>query len=90
MTISDIKQTLGLSTLRLNWFIAEDGTVTPWLRQWENSSRRAILMHKDVDDLLQNDPTYSNLDIKSETKVGEQGEYTNIVIVAFKPADREY
>lgn len=90
MTITEIKAQLGVEKLGLNWFTAEDGTKTPWLRNWDNSQRRAVLMHKDVDELLQAQPNYSNLDLKRETKTGEKGEYENIVIIAFKPADREY
>lgn len=90
MTISEIKAELGISTLSLNWFVAEDGTQTDWLRSWDNSERRAVLMHKDVDELLQNTPTYATLGLKKETKTGEHGEFTSIVIVAYKPADREY
>ena len=74
----------------LNYFTAEDGTKTAWLRNWDNTQRRAILMHEDVDKILQENPAYATLGLKEEVQQGEQGEFTNVVIVAFKPADRTY
>ena len=91
MTISDIKAELNVASLNLSWFKAEDGTVTDWLREWDNTNRVAVLMHKDVDDILQDNPDYGTLGLKKTVKVGSgDEEFTNYVIVAYKPADRQY
>lgn len=80
MTIEEIKKELDMKSLPFNWFVAEDGTKTDWLRVWNNDSRKAVLMHKDVDDMLQNNPGYDGLHLHKVEKEGEQGKFTNYTI----------
>lgn len=81
MTISEIKAKYNLKRLPFNWFIAEDGTQTEWLRFWDNDNRRAFLMHKDVDSMLQDNLDFDGLFPSEKEKEGEQGKFTNITIV---------
>ena len=87
MTIQEVKDALGVSTLEMNWFVAEDGTETPWLRSWDNTQRVAVLMHKDVHAVIANDANFASLGIKHSSKETAKGAMTTAVIVAYKPAD---
>jgi hypothetical protein len=87
MTIQEIKAELGVSSLELNIFKAEDGTVTDWYRQWKNEDRKAILMHADVLKKVQDNPEFTGLAIKSSSKETDKGPMTTAVIVAYTPAE---
>lgn len=89
MTSAEIKAKLGVETLGLSYHMDQDGKKTDWLRNWDNEKRRAVVMHDDVRKAIQDNPTGDNYGMKEEVKQGEKGEFTNIVIVAYKPSDFE-
>ena len=85
--LAEIKRELGYDTLNLNTVVTESGEKTPWLKQWNNADREAILIHKDTLALIKSKPELSTLGINVQTKVGAQGEYLAKTIVLYNPAE---
>ena len=87
MTIIEIKSKLGIATLELNTAKDKDNNATEWMRHWNNDSREAVSIHKDLVDEIKSDSNISSLGLQTETRTGEKGDYTAYRIVKFKPAE---
>lgn len=95
MNIAQIKATLGMPELQLNTATNADGTPTvdengkegQWLRHWDNESRTAVSIHRDLFNEIKADNTISSLALQTETREGEQGNYTAKRIVKYAPAE---
>jgi len=87
MKLSEIKSQLSKESLNLNFVTTEAGEKTSWLKDWNNNSRIAVLMHTDVLAAIKADPNISSLGINTQQKQGKQGEYTAHTICVYKPAD---
>lgn len=86
MTIQDVKQELGYSTLNLNTAMDKDNKPTSWMRHWDNDNRIAVSIHKDTVAAIKAGGV-STLSLQSETRTGEKGEYTAMRIVMHNPAE---
>jgi len=87
MTLSELKSTLGHETFNFNIVKTAEGVSTQWLKQWDNTARIAVLIHKDTLAKIRATPSIGTLDYKTATKQGAQGEYTARTIVAYTEAD---
>lgn len=95
MNIAQIKSTLGFPELALNTATNADGTPLKdengkegqWLRHWDNDSRTAVSIHKDLLTEIQADSTINTLGLQTETREGEKGNYTAKRIVKYAPAE---
>lgn len=85
--LSEIKSKLGVETLQLNTVITEGGDKTPWLKQWDNTSRIAVLIHKDTLARIKAEPGISTLGLNIQTKTGAQGEYIAKTICIYTEAE---
>ena len=90
MTIAEIKIVLNVQSLPLKWAVSKDDvTSEEWLRYWDNTNRQDIHMHIDVADAIANDAELATLELQTEVRTTEKGEYTFQRIVNFK-ADRVF
>ena len=87
MNLSELKSKLGHETLNFNIVKTAEGVSTQWLKQWDNTARIAVLIHKDTLAKIRATPSIGTLDYKTVTKQGAQGEYTARTIVAYTEAD---
>lgn len=87
MTLSQLKSSLGHETFGFNIVKTSEGVTTSWLKQWDNTNRIAILVHKDTLAKIRANPDIASLDYKTANKQGAQGEYTAKTIVAYAEAD---
>jgi hypothetical protein len=87
MTIQDVKNKLGIATLELNTAKDKDGNPTDWMRHWNNDSREAVSIHKDLVGEIQADSNISSLGLQTETRTGEKGDYQAHRIVKYAPAE---
>ncbi len=87
MNLSELKQTLGHESLNFNTVVTSEGVKTMWMKQWDNTNRIAILIHKDTLAKIKATPSLSSLAFKTATKQGAQGEYTAKTIVAYAEAE---
>lgn len=87
MNLQQIKTQLAIPSLELNTANDKDGNPTSWMRHWENSSRVAVSIHKDLIAEIQQDKNINSLGLQKETLKGAQGEYTAYRIVKYKPAE---
>jgi hypothetical protein len=87
MNLSELKSTLGHETFNFNIVKTSEGVETQWLKQWDNTTRIAVLIHKDTLSKIRATPGISTLNYKTATKQGAQGEYTAKTIVAYAEAD---
>ena len=85
--LAEIKSKLGVETLQLNTVITESGDKTPWLKQWDNTSRIAVLIHKDTLARIKAEPSISTLGLNIQTKIGAQGEYIAKTICIYQEAE---
>jgi hypothetical protein len=85
--LAEIKSKLGVETLQLNTVITEGGDKTPWLKQWDNTSRIAVLIHKDTLAKIKAKPSISTLGLNIQTKTGTQGEYTAKTICIYTESE---
>ena len=92
MNFSAIKEKLGIvGGLDLRYSRNEDGTrwadesgvPSPWLSTMNNDSRVRISVHEDTVKVIQASPDLSNFGIKTESKVGAKGAYTQHYIVKY-------
>lgn len=95
MNITQIKDTLKMPELALNTatdadgnpIVDADGKKGQWLRHWDNDSRTAVSIHKDLFEEIKADSTISTLGLQKETRSGELGDYTAMRIVKYAPAE---
>lgn len=92
MTISQIKEQLGFTSLDFFHQINSDGQVSDFLRAWDNNSRTEVIMHKDVAEELYTDKDISILSLQDKgIQISASGlEYRKyfIVIYSEQPAFR--
>jgi hypothetical protein len=86
-TIAEIKNQLNYAVLNLNTANDKDNQPTQWLRHWDNDNRVAVSLHKDTLAKIQANPNMPNLAVQQEVKIGAQGNYTAIRIVAVAEAE---
>ena len=53
MTLSQIKEQLGVTELNFNYQLDADGNKTDFLRAWDNNTRTEFIMHNDVAEKIQ-------------------------------------
>lgn len=84
-TLASIKKQLNLGSLELVTATDENGNPTDWLRHWENDSRMAVSIHKELATELSQDKSGSikSLGLQHKVKEGEQGPYDAYRIVKF-------
>ena len=87
MNLTETKQQLGHSTLNFNTVTTEKGEKTSWLKQWDNDSRVAVLIHKDTLAKIKANPNISTIGLKVGKKEGKQGEYTTKTICIYTEAE---
>lgn len=86
-TISEIKAMLNVSTLNLNTVKTATGENTSWLKDWNNESRIAVLIHRDTLSAIKADNSLDTLGINTQVKQGNKGEYVAKTIVLYKKAE---
>ena len=84
MTLQEIAVKLGITFLALT-DEDEQGNATEWLRHWENDKRMSVSLHKDLFNMLVNDPTIDNLGLQTEEAEGAKGAYTRVRIIKYTP-----
>lgn len=85
MTLDHVKQTLDIVALDLSVATDKDNNPTDWFRQWDDTSRTAISVHKDTVAEIQADDKLSTLGIQTEERTSEKGEiYTSVRVVNYK------
>ncbi len=89
MTLSEIKQQLGYSTLGLNTVATATGEQTSWMKHWDNDNRIAVLIHKDTLAKLKDNLFCNTMGLKTQVKQGSKGEYTAHTIVMYKESEVE-
>lgn len=87
MTLDQIKEKVGIEQLELNTANDGEGNPTDWMRHWDNDNRVAVSIHKELVGELKADANISSLGIQTETREGDQGEYTAYRIVKYSPAE---
>jgi hypothetical protein len=85
--LSEVKRELGYDVLNLNTVVTESGEKTAWLKQWDNSNRIAVLVHKDTLALIKANPSLASLGLNTQVKQGAQGEYTAKTICIYAEAE---
>jgi hypothetical protein len=86
-SLVEVKRELGYDVLNLNTVITSEGEKTAWMKQWDNSNRVAVLVHKDTLALIKANPSLSTLGVNTQIKQGAQGEYTAKTICIYKEAE---
>ena len=90
MTISQIKEQLGIAELRFHTQVSPEGVVSDFLRAWDNNSRTEIAVHKETAEKIAEDPKIAILSLKDNgIRVSASGlEYRSYIIVIYndKPA----
>lgn len=86
MDINEIKDSMGITTLNLDFAEDKDGNKTEWLRHWDNDKRVAVSIHKETFDKVVNDDP-STLSVQSEIRTGNKGDYKALRIVLHTPAE---
>lgn len=87
MNITEIKGKLGVDSLGLNTSKDSAGNPTDWMRSWDNDTRTAVSIHKDLVAELQLNPSLSSLGLQSEQRDAAQGPYTAMRIVKYTEAE---
>jgi len=87
MTLAQIKEKVGMSSLELNTATDKDNNPTPWMRAWDNDTRTAVSIHKELVEELKADANISSLGLQTEKRTGDKGEYTAYRIVKFAPTE---
>ena len=87
MTLAEIKSKLNIPTLELNTAKDAAGDPTEWMRHWNNDTREAVSIHKDLVADIKANPGLSSLGLQTETRTGEKGDYTAYRVVKFKTAE---
>lgn len=82
-TLADIKNKIGIQTLELSTATDATGEKTDWLRHWDNDTRTAVSIHRELATELKSNPAITSLALQSEQRVGEQGPYTAHRIVKY-------
>jgi hypothetical protein len=87
MTLQEIKEKLDITSLQLNTAKDANDVDTLWMRHWENETRTAVSIHKELVAELQSNSNLDNLGLQKEMRDGEQGAYTAYRIVKYNPAE---
>lgn len=87
MTLAQIKEKLGLSTLELNTATDANDNKTDWMRAWDNDSRTAVSIHKELVAEIKANSGIASLGLQTETRTGSKGDYTAHRIVKYAPAE---
>lgn len=87
MTLAEIKAKYNKESFNLDYFVAKDGVKTQWLREWENHTRTAFLVHQDILDYIKDNPDASNLHPVEKSKQTDKGAMLSVTITKHKPAD---
>ncbi len=87
MNITQIKEAVGFKTLDLNTSKDANDQPTEWMRAWDNENRVAVSIHKDLVSEIKADANIASLGLQTETRTGEQGNYTAHRIVKYIPAE---
>jgi hypothetical protein len=85
--LAEVKKQLGYEVLNLNTVVTESGEKTAWLKQWDNSNRIAVLVHKDTLALIKANPSLATLGLNIQSKQGAQGEYVAKTICIYAEAE---
>lgn len=86
-TIAEIKVELGVQTLNFNTVKTATGDSTSWLKDWNNDSRIAVLIHRDTLNAIKANSSVASLGVNTQIKQGAQGEYVAKTIVLYKEAE---
>lgn len=89
MNLSELKRELGHETLNFTTVTTPAGEKTMWMKQWDNTNRVAVLVHKETLAKIRATPGSTALGIKTATKQGAQGEYTAKTIVVYNTEAEE-
>lgn len=87
MNIEQIKAELAIPSLQLNPSVNKEGQPDGWYRHWENKTRTAVSLHKDLLAEIQADKTIDSLGLQDEEREGAKGKYTAYRIVKYTPAE---
>lgn len=95
MNIAQIKKTLDMPELSLNTAtdaqgkptVDENGKEGQWLRHWDNDSRTAVSIHRDLFEEIKKDSSIATLGLQTESRLGEKGDYTAKRIVKYAAAE---
>lgn len=87
MTLAQIKEKVGVNQLELNTSNDADGNPTDWMRHWDNDNRVAVSIHKDLVEDIKKNANIASLGLQTETRTGEQGDYTAYRVVKYTPAE---
>ena len=85
MTISQIKEQLGIAELRFYTQVSPEGVVSDFLRAWDNNSRTEIAVHKETAEKIAENPEIDILSLKDNgTHISASGlEYRKYFIVIY-------
>ena len=90
MTMLQIKEQIGITSLNFFHQLNADGQVSDFIRAWDNVSRTEIAVHKETAEKLAEDPKIAILSLKDNgIRVSASGlEYRSYIIVIYndKPA----
>ena len=87
MTLAQIKEKVGVNQLELNTSNDAAGNPTDWMRHWDNDNRVSVSIHKDLVEDIKKDANIASLGLQTETRTGEQGDYTAYRVVKYTPAE---
>jgi hypothetical protein len=83
MTIQEIKEQFGFSTLMMVRQLTLSGQRTEWLSHWDNERRIRLSIHENIAELIKNNKAYDKLDyeVHEMEQKGERKPYTRITIM---------
>jgi hypothetical protein len=87
MTLAEIKAKYNKESFNLDYFETKDKVKTKWLREWENHTRTAFLVHQDILDYIKENPDATNLHPAETAKQTDKGPMLTVVISKHKKAD---
>jgi hypothetical protein len=73
--------------LELNTATDKNDNPTDWMRAWDNDSRTAVSIHKELVEEIKADANINSLGLQTETREGSKGKYTAYRVVKFSPAE---
>lgn len=85
MTISQIKEQIGITSLNFFHQLNADGQVSDFIRAWDNVSRTEVVMHNDVAELISQNNDIDTLSLQDKgTYTSASGlEYRKYFIVVY-------
>lgn len=87
MTLEEVKNQIGISSLRLNTAMDAENKPTEWMRHWDNETRTAVSIHKELVGELKADNHINTLGLQLEDRTGEQGPYKAYRIIRYSPSE---